>query len=437
MASQSTTDSLTLWSTIPEDVAGEIFKHTADHEGTLLSLVLVSKSIRSLTIPHLFSELEFGGVGRFQEWREMVAREPRMATCPKRVEVALSEHEITSVADVGPIAPLLNVDLVIWRGNLRIFTGFIPLFPNATRFGIKKTSNYTFQQLCNFLGACGRMRALTFSETDYKDRGMGHGQIPFAPLDLSALEDLSVIRVGDRKKNYFIRLLNASQPHNLKSLSFGDMFRDEPCSLQSAERLLQFAAPTVCELLLDPLFPDSDPAQERIMQMFEQLPSFTALESLTIWLGVEDRYALDVVNALQGAPNLTSLTFRISFDQADNNIYTTEFLPLLDNSLQWGAAESMKTILNCKYPLCPRVVFQFCAPRYLVFHHQPNLRRKMERKLKRKLGQIGLDIEEYLVVEWVDDQYVRLGYRFQDGKPLWAPANTGVVDVSSEDSDEE
>lgn len=156
--------------------------------------------------------------------------------------------------------------------------------------------------------------------------------------------------------------------------------------------------------------------------MFERLPGFVALESLTLWVRPQC-FAEHFINGLKGAPNLTKLVFQLVLYKEDEEGDRKEFDAILHDLLPWQASESMKTVLTRKFPRCQRIGFHFCIPRDSEMHFRRGLRRRMERRLKDRLKETGAGITEFLEVEWLDEKYNPVTYSKTNGKPPWKIQN--------------
>lgn len=155
--------------------------------------------------------------------------------------------------------------------------------------------------------------------------------------------------------------------------------------------------------------------------MLKRLPPLPALDVLSISHISNGHETQQMLNALPAAPNLTVLHFRIVL--ADNNyeIYT-DFTELLQ-ALPWYRSEdpsqSTKNAIKDRFPLIRTIGFYFCVSRNSILHFKRGLRRRMERRLKTRLQEIGAEVAEYLEVGWLDDKFNPVVYSKTNGKPSW------------------
>ncbi|KAJ7746456.1 hypothetical protein DFH07DRAFT_590324 [Mycena maculata] len=484
-------DSFSHWSRIPPELAHEIAGHNADDIPTLRALSLASKSTRSSAIIYLFSFIHFACPEDFSQWLDMLDRTPALATIVKRVKLSEPgkdwlrrrrlQRRFQSATElrnsiVPPIIPALpSVHSVEWdythavRGNLVMMVAHMALFPNVKKLYLNNMGFNRFAELMYLLGACGRLQWLSLETTTVEldeednynypeiqsdgDAARESGTLaltvdrerfipsPRTPFDLTALEGLVITDCHYPDGNdYFIGLLEDSRPNGLKSLAFGGFCHDEPCSIHATEKLLRLSAPSLVKLVIDPTFQYTDNRQ--VLDMFSRLPAFNTLESLTVWLNPK-RQVEHFINELKGAPNLTALAFRIVLYEGSDEDDREEFDKILREALHWPGAESMKTVLLRKFPLCQRIGFHFCIPGDSDMHFRRGLRRRMERRLKERLGQAGADIAEYLEVEWLDEELNPVTYNRTNRKPPWIVARsrhfqepeTEASDCESEKSD--
>ncbi|KAJ7718680.1 hypothetical protein DFH07DRAFT_331805 [Mycena maculata] len=435
----TTVQSVGPWSRIPPEIAHEIAGHNADDVPTLCAMSLVSKSTRSLAIIHLFSFIHFSCAEDFPRWLDMLGRTPTLGTIVRRVKFTepdeywlrhrrgLSSATPLIKSAVQPIIPVFpNAEFVEWHAfhrqtTLAMATAHMALFPNVTTVHLKDTSYHDSAHLINFLGACGGLKTLCLScviqgesgsDSEESELASHHINDKPTPLDLTGLENLTVIECGDEERDCVACLIAASPPSGLKSLTFGDP--DEPCSLHSMESLLRLGTQSLVELTIPTALETDD--DQGLMEMFSRLPVFPLLNTLTIWLG-PDPQDKHILNALQGAPNLTTLIFRILLDD-DEDYVSEDFDTILGEAL-WSSPESMKAVLTRKFPLCRRFAVHFCVLGDSHLHFQPGLRGKMERRLTDRLEEIGVGMSEYLEVEWLDNEFNPVTYNKTDGKPPW------------------
>ncbi|KAJ7669311.1 hypothetical protein DFH06DRAFT_1468931 [Mycena polygramma] len=362
-------------------------------------------------------------------------------------------HTELALATMPPLIPSLpNVSVVEWEyfydlRDVKMAVAYMALLPNVQRLCLKNMSFDGLQSFTNFVVACGNLKALSVVETvvdveyDESDNesdsesdsdvgtsaGRRRDRLQLGPINLTELEELAITECAYTPgEEYLIHLVEHSSP-GLKTLSFGrlghihyDKFED-PCSLLAMEKLLCFGAPTISNLIIEPTF-SAKSDNIGIVRMMGRLPSFPALEVLTIWLRANDQ-AAKVLNAFKAAPNLTKLVFRIFLYEEDDRENRQEFDKILRKVFPWSGAdsESMKTVLTRKFPSLQKIGFHFCAPRDSDMHFRRGFRWSRAEQLKWRLKKTGADVEEYLEVEWldVDDDYRPVVYNKANGKPPW------------------
>ncbi|KAJ7512406.1 hypothetical protein B0H11DRAFT_480688 [Mycena galericulata] len=267
------------WSQIPPEIAHEIAGHNANDVPTLRAMSLVSKFTRSLAIIHLFSFIHFACVEDFSRWLTMLDRTPTLGTIVKRVKFSdevgqswLRRHRGLEAATrlrhsaVPPIIPPLpSVRCVAWDDvhfvTNSTMVAYMALFPNVEKLHLRNKSFSALAQLINLLGACGRLRSLSFETTTVEEVESGSEMEFEAPADsdtpdLTALEELVVKDCSyPEEVDYLAHLIEDCPPNGLKTLTFGGIFRDEPCSVHATEKLLRLGALSLANLMLDPSFP--------------------------------------------------------------------------------------------------------------------------------------------------------------------------------------
>ncbi|KAJ7846877.1 hypothetical protein B0H14DRAFT_3677757 [Mycena olivaceomarginata] len=369
---------------------------------------LVSKTTRFLAIPHIFSTIQFACVEDFARWLDILGRTPILGTVVKAVKFFEADRDwlrrwrrLKSAAPLRactapPVIPALpSVRSVEWYGmsmsydnsnSVAMAVAHMVFFHNVDKHCLCGME-FGFAALASLLGACGQLKSLSFHAATAEEGGSdseidsGTADRPRQALfDLAALEELVVI---DSKSAHpegdgtLLRLLQYSRPRRLQTLSFGDVYLEEPC-------------------ITDPAFPYT--AKRRVSKTFDRLPAFVALESLTLWLRPRGR-AEAFINGIPSAPHLTRLLFRVAlYDEVD---------------------EADATILTRKFPSCQQIEFHFCIPRDSDMHFRRGLRRSREQRLRARLEANGAGISDLLRVEWFDGAYNSVTYNETNGKRLW------------------
>ncbi|KAJ7098240.1 hypothetical protein C8R44DRAFT_748104 [Mycena epipterygia] len=480
------------WSRMPAELADEIAGHNAHDVPSLRRMALVSKTVRSSAITHLFSVIHFTCVEDFSRWLDMLRRTPRLGVIVKKVkfsdpnELWARRHSglqsVTKLthAPVPPTIPVMpNVRVVEWarapgtkRFDLAEFDptigiAYMALFPSIEKLHLRNIAFRGLVPAANFLSVCKSLKVLSLTSVEFYDSepdSDSDGGLPLAmthwsrlspsPFNLTDLEELAVasIRYPKSKKDYLVELLEISPPAALKSLSFDPgiheyLNENSPCSaLTTFEKLIRLGAHSVINLAIEPTF-GGQSENRKILDILDHLPALPALNSLTIRLGT-NRQAEWLINALTSAPNLTTLTFRIVFHQDAYDRIREALIEILDSVFPSDASRSiLKSVLTRKFPLIRKVRFHFCAPRASDMHSRPGLRKKIERRLKEKLEETGADLEEYLELAWFDQDYNPVTYTqvtyplvMYDGPRkvfIWDGTDTkGFVEGSDDESDE-
>ncbi|KAJ7098224.1 hypothetical protein C8R44DRAFT_988770 [Mycena epipterygia] len=394
------TSTFPLGSRVPVELADEIAGHNADDVLSLRAMSLVSKTMRSSAITHLFSIVHFACVEDFSRWLDMLERTPRLKIIVKKVKFSDPDSEESWVrrhrgsqsvtrlahAPVPPtIPPMPNVRVVEWAPasnfgvadpDPTIGIAYMALFPSIKKLFLRNIRFSRLVPLTNFVGACGSLKGLSLtrvgfdeSEPDSDDLDdtddRSDGSLPLTMVhrprlgpshfDLTNLEELAVVSLKhhDLKKDYLVELLEISPPAALKSLSFSVLFDllyydTEACSLTTIEKLVRLGARSVINLTIEPTF--RVPSKiHKILEILENLPTLPALDSLTIFLDPHQQ-APRWITALTAAPNLTTLILRIVFNQYHDDWELTNLDKLLHSVFPWGApwdaSESMKSALT-------------------------------------------------------------------------------------------
>ncbi|KAJ7154653.1 hypothetical protein C8R46DRAFT_1117955 [Mycena filopes] len=402
----------------------EIIAHNAEDIPSLCAMCLVSKTTRSLAIEHLFAKVHFSCTEDMALWHTMVARTPRLLSVVKMVRFYDSGHydseyyhsKSTSLdADVvWPEMPIMpNVNIVEWDAvpiNISMAVQYHACFPNMRELRFRHVELY-IDEAFQLLRASQRLRVLSIQHTDIFDPDSGAGVPAVNPptrLDLTALEELTLLGSDSRYESLLLEFTEQSRPVRLRSLTFGDQADWELAP--QMEKMLQLAGPSLVTLALPFPLPEED-----VVNMFARL-FFPVLHTLSISFDYDYR-AEEVITALTSVPYLTTLILRIDADGPERQ-RRESLCRLLRTKFPWSNSESMKSVLTRKFPLIQRVVFQFRYPRHSPIHFRRGLRRWLERRLRNRLDETGEDLAEYLEVGWVDEDFNPVVYQ-ADGKPLW------------------
>ncbi|KAJ6541533.1 hypothetical protein B0H19DRAFT_1173461 [Mycena capillaripes] len=427
------------WSRIPPEIAHEIAGHNADDVATLHAMSLVSTTTRSLVLNYIFSSIHFACAEDFSRWLDMLSRTPALRTAVKKVKFSKAGKDWlrrrrglthpTPLHDsaIPPMIPALpSVRSVEWdsmslynANAVAMMVAYMALFPNVEKVHLSSMDLWQFGALTNLLGACGQLKGLSFYSVTLEEEQFDweEERLQETPFDLTALEDLVVIDCG-YGNDCLPRLMQDSRPRGLKTLSFGNFLVEEPYSALGTEKLLQFSALSLVNLVVDPTFQYTD--EREVLDMFARLPVFPALESLTLWTRPQSKCKTDsFINGFKGAPVLTTLIFRLVLYKEDDEDDRADFEQILNDILPWRTAESMKTVLTRKLPRLQRIGFHFCIPGDSDMHFRRGLRRRMEQRLKDRLEKTGADIAELLQIEWLDDECRPVRYNTSNGKPPW------------------
>ncbi|KAF7347575.1 hypothetical protein MVEN_01514100 [Mycena venus] len=472
MPSLRSSSSRSIWSRIPPELAAEIAAHNADDVASLRAMSLVSKGMRSFAIEHLFTVIHFACAQDLTFWGAMIRRTPRLQHIVKKVKFSdpnkrwMKRHRKVrspkplSSATVPPKVPIMpNVRVVEWEEDdeniveisATMATAYMTLFPNTEELylsgmtfdGFSEMSlNLTnssldgFDELATLLGTCAKLRVLSFRDTDV-DEGLGLDNGKRPKFNLTALEELRVIECGDTEFaefDFLVQLVEASRPNELKSMTFAQGFDfggDEPCSLLAMDKLLRLAAPSLVDLTI--LLDDTAGYDlSESLEMLSRLPPFPTLDTLSLVL--DDR-TQEVLNALQSAPKLTRLDFRMIFAGDDDDDIRDDFRDIIGEAFPWGGSESMRSVLTRKFPLTQRIGFYFCVPRNSAIHFRRGFRRRMERELKDRLEETNAGLGDLLEVGWLDTNFDPVVYSKTNGKPTTWKFPPGSPEPPTEESD--
>ncbi|KAK7064055.1 hypothetical protein R3P38DRAFT_2822111 [Favolaschia claudopus] len=457
MRSQST------WMRIPPELVAEITRHNAHDTQSIRAMALVSKTMRSFAIEHLFSAIHFACTQDLTWWMNMVRRTPRLSLIVREVKFSdphpdwIKRHRkavrarrtLRGAPSPPKLSVMPNVRSVTWEREaypLEITSVVIPymaLFPQVKELRLMNISFIGFDKLAALLSVCGTLRLLALSgihvyapesDDDLTSKAKAHAPPTF---DLGSVETLQIASCGDfdpfddsglGQLDFVSQLIDESPPTKLKSLTLYDADDPDfaffmPCSPVAMEKLLSLSASSLTELalMLDTL--DDDEVVE-IVNKLKLLPAFPSLETLSLSL---NECVQQVLGSISAAPKLAILNLRIMLlDEYDD---TYEFCEILEETFPWvgpgSTSGSMKNDIKLKFPAIRRICFQFCVLRSSPIHFRRGVRKGMERKLRERLLKTGADIGDYLEIEWLDERFNPAVYSRTSGKPPWMFGRAG------------
>ncbi|KAJ7098226.1 hypothetical protein C8R44DRAFT_811096 [Mycena epipterygia] len=336
------------WSRLPFELAHEITAHNSDQFRTLKAMALVSKTMRSSAIVHLFAALKFSCPEDLHTWLDIVGRTPELGTRIVR-SVKFSWNyamgrapDARRAPDPSSIPYMPNVQAVIWESSdvedIAMAGPRLSLFPNMTELCLSGHFR-DFESLSKMLGACRRLKILSLMETTVGEDGrIDKSRSHLGLFDLTALEKLEIHCIDPA--NYIADLLDHSTPLELRSLAPGNPIScDVPCSIAVMNKVLRLGASSLEKLVVDPGFGSQ---QVEGLDMFERLPPLTALKSFTLWLTPSSE-AETLINAWPAAPNVTDITFRIQFHEDTTDELGLDlqlFRDILENTFTWKTGEA-------------------------------------------------------------------------------------------------
>ncbi|KAJ7669377.1 hypothetical protein DFH06DRAFT_1294162 [Mycena polygramma] len=414
-------------------------------------MCLVSKTMRSLAVEHLFSSIRFGCEQDLSFWETMVPRTPRLQTIVKKVTfcetgfededwimrdpAVYSPRRRLREAVVPPqISPMPNVRIVEWEGDSDMYlavpmaVAYMSLFPNVEALGLDYITFDGLDEAAKLLGACGRLKVLSTFNTNARVKTLCStvGQ-EISPFDFTALEELTIDFY-----TCLLPLVTSSSPAGLLSFRYVNFGIDD--DIQAAETVLQHAASSLTnlDLAMAPSSTFDDPDDLRLMvELFGRLPALPALRTLALSV----TQAEPILNE-STAPALITLILRIPllfFGSVE--LDCAIFDEILQTFLPWGGrSESMRSALTHKFPLLRRITFHFCVAQQSPIHFRRGLRRRVERQLMKRLEETGADIAELVELDWLDDDYDPVVYSKTSGKPPWKLA-PGTLEPETEASD--
>ncbi|KAJ7636853.1 hypothetical protein FB45DRAFT_1056124 [Roridomyces roridus] len=425
---------MSYWSRIPAELQHEITAYNADDMDTLRALCLASKTTRPFAITHLFSVIRFSCVEDFAWWIEMLGRTPVLTSIVKQVKILGNDvprrlnrsrrrilPTVTKLSgnQIIPAFPHLpHVHSVEYNGPgiLDIAVQSAPLFPRMHKLQLVNIAFPSFHRLTELVGSCGLLTWLAFDTVRVESL---EPESPHQVPNLTGLTQLFVKNCQSQLDKWILRLIALYQPLGLRTLVLERPDKTSACIVTTAKKLLRLCTSSLVNLTLDSIFMHTGTygALHGSFDLLLRLPVFTALDSLTIWLSYR---AAHVIGQIQGpAPKLTRLSFRFPLYKPEYERNLEAFDTLLESVLPQNTSQSLKISISKKFPLCRRIAFHFCAPRDSELHYRRGMRRQMEWRLIHRLEvTAGSDIEKYLQIEWLDEDFRPIVYR-DNGKPPW------------------
>lgn len=231
-------------------------------------MALASKGLRASAIVHLFASINLSRTKDFAVWRDMVAREPKLAAIIVR-EVSFDrffnreragkprkEQQPPRFTDPASLPLMPNVRLVTWCTELlidqtRMALSCLSLFPNLTELRLSAAFDH-FNSLARVLAPCRQLKALHLVENRVNRGGRMSHPHSGPTFDLTSLETLEV--QCQNPADYIIDLITHSPPRALKSLTIGNPAAQFPCSHAVINQLFKLAAPSLVDLEVEPSF---------------------------------------------------------------------------------------------------------------------------------------------------------------------------------------
>ncbi|KAF8175522.1 hypothetical protein K438DRAFT_1771133 [Mycena galopus ATCC 62051] len=186
-------------SDIPAEITHEIAEHNADD----LPTSLVSQTTRLSVIKHIFPTINFQSVEDFLQWLDMLGRTASHLGEESQIHQLQGARLAPAWAEIRH--PVVDVATIL-----------APLaFPSVAKLHLDHTS-FTFRGLTKILRACGQLKSLSFRAATLAEGDEFNSKaVRRTPVDLSALEDLTVIECGQYQGNDVVnvlRLIQHSQP---------------------------------------------------------------------------------------------------------------------------------------------------------------------------------------------------------------------------------
>ncbi|KAJ7669388.1 hypothetical protein DFH06DRAFT_1468998 [Mycena polygramma] len=254
------------WSKIPPEIACEIIGHNANDVPCLRAMSLVSTTMHSLAIEHLFSVIHFACAEDFPWWLDMVRATPVLANSVKRVKFSQPDkswleshrrlHDVSknqppthtklALATIPPVIPSLpNVSDVEWEyifdlRDLKMVVAYMALLPNVQKLSLKTMSFNGLLPFINFIVACGNLKALSFVETAVDEEYIEPDYESDESSNSESDSDGSIASGGDETSNF-----EPDSDGNIASGLRGDWLQLGPIILTGLEELaVSKCAPT-------------------------------------------------------------------------------------------------------------------------------------------------------------------------------------------------
>ncbi|KAJ7492007.1 hypothetical protein FB451DRAFT_1216657 [Mycena latifolia] len=384
------------WSRLPPELVLEIAAHNASSVPALCAMCLMSKTVRSCTIPFLFATVKFSSADDFDIWLDMFDRTPELGTnivqevkiCPSGT--SLPAGKALRNMDPSQMPHMPSVRRVLFEferdpGFSGMAAGYLSMFPNMTELRLSAVF-WDMDDVAKLLGACGSLKALWLARRIAHPEGDKLKLHPQSSrFDLTMLEELVV---KEWFATFVLDLLRHSPPIALKSLAI------LLCQAPVNSQLLTLVAPSLHHLMLYPV--------HDMVVMFRRVRSLPELTSLTI-LVTSGRDPQAVIDAFPAAPNMKILSLRVEIYPGDENHLNT----VMERTLRW---DILAAGLPLRFPRFERLKFQF----YVVRHtgsplddpsgfHEPHARARLEGKVRERIKDAG----DYLSFEWLDEDQDR------------------------------
>ncbi|KAK7046922.1 hypothetical protein R3P38DRAFT_2876862 [Favolaschia claudopus] len=426
------------WKCIPPELAREIVGHLADDVSSLRALCLASSITRSFAVEHLFSVVNFRFGDDIGRWLDILEWTPGLEKVVKNVGLsfdALPPLNIDdSPSDTSVLARALSA-----LPNVRVLKldlasdpdcdatqakAHISLFSHLEELHLSAFYLTDTDTLTSLLTSFTNLKVLSFDSIAFD---FPHSEGDPSDFDLTSVQE--VVISDSYSKHYdgdscLGRLIEYSPPAALKSLKFETFSYDRSCCLDTMEKYLSLGAATLTNLVLDSIYHKDEDEHE---EMWERLPSFPVLESLTVRITLTGEGEL-AVNALK-APRLATLILRIVlYDEYDDRF---DFDDILLGVFPWSdSPASMASILTGRFPKFEHLEFHVCLCDRSDVLLQPAAREGMQRKLLKRLEETGADVTRYLSlpIQWLDERYRPVAYSNETGKPSWQADEETVED---------
>ncbi|KAK7059744.1 hypothetical protein R3P38DRAFT_2837606 [Favolaschia claudopus] len=433
------------WKCIPPELAREIVEHLADDVSSLRALCLASSITRSFALEQLFSVVNFRSRDDIGRWLDILEWTPALEKVVKNIGLSFDALPSLNIDESPSDTSVLARALSALR-NVRVLKldlasdpdcdatqarAHISLFSHLEELHLTSSYLTDTDTLTSLLTSFTNLRVLSFDSIALDDP---HSEGDPSDIDLTSLQE---VRISSSYSKHYDgdsclgRLIGYSPPTALKSLKFETFSYERSCCLDTMERYLSLGAPTLTKLVLDSIY---HKYEDEHKEMWGRLPTFPALESLTVRITLSGEGEL-AINALK-APRLTALILRIVLhDKYDERF---DFEDILLEVFPWchDSPTSMASILIGKFPEFEHLKFQVCLRRASDRHFRPAARGRMERKLLKRLEETDADVTRYLSppIQWLDERYRPAAYSNETGKPSWPP-DEEIMESGSE-SDE-